>query len=264
MYKKTLGLSIILLSGCSTLSTDDDFSNAISSVDKRADYISVQAKGITPISNKSVGGNVIKNISQLVANYPLNSAVNVPSSYMTVKLNYIKAHSEYDSVTINGQKLPVETVAPSDETCSEHCTITQHISFPIDNDLIEQSAQRGLTYLVQNANGASQLSFSIPSGYFQAIVNERSSNRVESRPEIPVATSAEVSQQSKSIEMTQYWYSESTVSEQELFTQWAVANRKSISSSLDSGSKPLQMMGYWFEKATAEEKKQILILLLNQ
>lgn len=264
MYKKTLGLSIVLLSGCSTLSANDDFTNSISSVNKRTGYVSIEAKSITPTNTKSVGSNVIKNTSQLIANYPLNLTVSAPSSYIAVELNYMKAHSEYNSVSINGNGLPVNFYAPKVETCSEHCTITQYMSFPIDNETIEKSAQSGLTYLVKNANGASQLSFFIPSGYFRAIVNEYKEKNLESSLSVSDPKTGLAAQQSKSVEMTQYWYGEATLSEQEQFTQWAVANRKSISSPLISESKPLEMLGYWFDKATAKEKTQVLLFLVHQ
>lgn len=264
MDKKTLGLSIILLSGCSTLSMDDDFSDAISSVDKRADYISVQAKGVVPRSNESTGGNAISNITNVVANFPLKSMVNVPSSYMKVELKYIKARSEFRTVAINGQELQMESLTPSDETCSEHCTITQYLTFPIENELIEKSAQTGLTYVVSNDTKTSQLSFSVPAGYFKAIEYERDLN-IDEIPSKTAVLSPEVfSQQSKPIEMTMYWYKESTATEREMFSQWAFVNRDSINFALDSESKSLQMSGYWFEKATKEERKQILVLLLNQ
>ncbi|MGR5421466.1 hypothetical protein [Vibrio alfacsensis] len=266
MYKKTLVFSTILLSGCTTLSADDDFSDAIRSVDKRADYVAIEAKSITPKENKGYGANAIKNISQVVANYPLTAALNVPESYVAVELNYMKAHSEYSSVMLNGKALDIKPYAPSDETCSEHCTITQYITFPIDNDLIEKSAQNGLTYLLKTENDMSQLSFSIPAGYFQAILNEY---KTESAVVSPVAPAPQpllvaVALQSQSIEMTQYWYSEATLSEQEQFTQWAVANRKSIDNPLVSESKALDMMSYWYEKSSKEEKSQILMWLLSQ
>lgn len=265
MYKKTLVLGTILLSGCTTLSADDDFSDAIRTVDKRADYVSIEAKSITPKENQGYGANAIKNISQVVANYPLTVAKNTPESYVAVELNYMKTHTEYSSVMLDGKLLDIEAYAPSDETCSEHCTITQYITFPIDNSLIEKSAQNGLTYLLKTENDMSQLSFSIPAGYFQAIVNERrADNSVTPIAVASVSQSAVVSQQSKSIEMTQYWYSEATESEQEKFMQWAVANRKSIDTPLKTESKPLEMMAYWFEKSSKDEKSQILMWLLSR
>jgi len=264
VYNKTLVLSAILLGGCSTLAVDDDFSDAIRSVSKRADYVSIEAKSIAPTENKSVGGNAIKNITQVVANYPIDLAEEVPDSYMSVELSYMKANYEYSSVVINGKELNLAPYAPTDETCSEHCTTTQYFSFPIENDVIAEAGEVGLTYIIKTDNNMSQLSFSIPAGYFQAITKERESNKVGKAPVASSSSTKASSQQSKPVEMTEYWFGEANQDERELFTQWAVANRKSAETSLVTESKSLEMLGYWYEKASTEEKTQILMWLLNQ
>ncbi len=51
MYKRILGLSVILLSGCSTLSSDDDFSEEVNEVTKKSTYVSIESKRINPIEN---------------------------------------------------------------------------------------------------------------------------------------------------------------------------------------------------------------------
>ncbi|MUJ30022.1 DUF2057 domain-containing protein, partial [Aliivibrio fischeri] len=52
--------------------------------------------------------------------------------------------------------------------------------------------------------------------------------------------------------------------EQEQFTEWAFANRKSISTQLKSDSKSVEMLSYWYEKASTEDRAQILTWLLNK
>nr|MBB1315199.1 hypothetical protein [Aliivibrio sp. SR45-2] len=69
---------------------------------------------------------------------------------------------------------------------------------------------------------------------------------------------------SKPVEMTKYWFDESTAVEQESFTEWAFANRKAINSPLASTSKSLEMLTYWYEKSSVEDKSTILTWLLNK
>ena len=263
MYKRILGLSIVLLSGCTTLASDDDFSDAIKETSRKLNYISIEAKSINPIENESVGANALRNTSQVTANYPTSNKT-IPESYMAVELSYFKANYEYSSVTINGKKRDISAYSPSTETCSEHCTETQYFTFSIDNQEIKQSAKSGLTYVVSTTNNMSQLSFSIPSGYFQAIINEKEANSTVEKIKEPAASLVAITEQSKPVEMTKYWFDEASPVEQEQFTEWAFANRKAVSSKLAISSKSLEMLRYWYEKAPSEDKAQILTWLLNK
>ena len=264
MYKKILGLSVVLLSGCSTLPNDDDFSNAINEVARRASHISIEAKNINPIENKSVGANALRNTSQLTANYSTASKV-VPESYIAVELSYFKSSYEYSLVSFRGVEVNITAYSPSTESCTEHCTATQYFSFPIDNEDIELSAKDGLTYVVKTKNKQSKLSFTIPAGYFQAVLDEKALQLQN----IPVGAmkqqAAEVNiVETKPVEMTKYWFGDATDLEQEQFTEWAFANRKLINSELTTSSKSLEMLSYWYEEASVEEKASILTWLLNQ
>lgn len=264
MYKRILGLSAILLSGCSTLSSDDDFSNVINEVERKASYVSIEAKNINPIENKGVGANALRNTSQLTANYSTVSKV-APKSYIAVELSYFKSSYEYSLVSFRGFEGEITAYSPSTESCTEHCTATQYFTFPIDNEEIELSAKDGLTYVVKTKNQQSKLSFTIPAGYFQAVLDERALQLQN----IPVVTMEQQAAEkniveTKPIEMTKYWFGDATALEQEQFSEWAFVNRKSISSSLKSESKSLEMLSYWYEKASVEEKASILTWLLNK
>ncbi|MUL18391.1 hypothetical protein GNP74_14560 [Aliivibrio fischeri] len=260
-----LGLSVVLLSGCSTLSSDDDFSDAINEVEKKANYISIEAKNINPIENKGVGANSLRNTSQLTANYPTSNKES-PESYIAVELSYFKSSYEYNSVLVNGTETKITAYSPSTESCSEHCTSTQYFTFPIDNEEIVSSAKTGLTYVVKTQNDLSKLSFTIPAGYFQAVLNEKTLQleHTPSAVQQPVTEVKVESKDSKPVEMSKYWFDEATVAEQEQFTEWAFANRKSISTQLKSDSKSVEMLSYWYEKASIEDRAQILTWLLNK
>ncbi|MUK24718.1 hypothetical protein, partial [Aliivibrio fischeri] len=250
---------------CSTLSSDDDFSDAINEVTRKSNYISIEAKDITPVENRSVGANALRNTSQLTANYAITAEVS-PESYLAVELSYFKSSYAYDSVSFNGKETDITAYSPSTESCSEHCTSTQYFTFPIDNEEIVSSAKTGLTYVVKTQNDLSKLSFTIPAGYFQAVLNEKTL-QLEHTPSAVQQPAAEIkveSKDSKPVEMSKYWFDEATVAEQEQFTEWAFANRKSISTQLKSDSKSVEMLSYWYEKASIEDRAQILTWLLNK
>ena len=264
MYKKILGLSVVLLSGCSTLSSDDDFSDAINEVERKANYISIEAKNINPIENKGIGANSLRNTSQLTANYPTSNK-KYPESYVAVELSYFKSSYEYNSVLVNGVEREIVAYSPSTESCTEHCTATQYFTFPIDNKDIVISATTGLTYVLKTQNDLSKLSFSIPAGYFQAVLDEKAL-QLQNAPiavmQQPVPEIKLVD--TKPVEMTKYWLDEATAAEQDQFTEWAFANRKVINNKLTTSSKSLEMLSYWYVKASSEDKAQILTWLLNR
>ncbi|OCH33314.1 hypothetical protein A6E13_12955, partial [Aliivibrio fischeri] len=209
--------------------------------------------------------NAMRNISQLTANYATTSRA-VPESYVAVELSYFKASYAYDSVSFNGTETDITAYSPSTESCSEHCTSTQYFTFPIDNKDIELSAKNGLTYDVHATNDTSKLSFTIPAGYFQAVLDEKALQleHTPSAVQRPVTEVKVESKDSKPVEMSKYWFDEATVAEQEQFTEWAFANRKSISTQLKSDSKSVEMLSYWYEKASTEDRAQILTWLLNK
>ena len=262
MYKRILGLSVVLLSGCSTLSSDDDFSDAINEVERKANYISIEAKNINPIENKGIGANSLRNTSQLTANYPTSSKES-PESYIAVELSYFRSSYEYNSVLVNGTETKITAYSPSTESCTEHCTATQYFTFPIDNNEIESAAQNGLTYIAKTQNEVSKLSFTIPAGYFQAVLDEKNLQLLNNPVILQPIAKVEVSD-TKPVEMTKYWFDEAAVTEQEQFTEWAFANRKAVNNKLTTSSKSLEMLSYWYEKASSEDKAQILTWLLNK
>ncbi|WP_063663353.1 hypothetical protein [Aliivibrio fischeri] len=265
MYKRILGLSVVLLSGCSTLSSDDDFSDAINEVEKKSTYVSIEAKSINPIENEGVGANAMRNTSQLTANYATTSRA-VPESYVAVELSYFKASYAYDSVSFNGTETDITAYSPSTESCSEHCTSTQYFTFPIDNKDIELSAKNGLTYDVHATNDTSKLSFTIPAGYFQAVLDEKALQleHIPSSVQQPAAEVKVESKDSKPVEMSKYWFDEATVAEQEQFTEWAFINRKEINTELVSSSKELEMLTYWYSKSSVTDKSNILTWIINK
>ena len=261
MYNKySIVCFSLLLGGCSTLSVDDGFDDAISEVSQKYNYVSVVAKKVTPEDVTVGGSNTLKNTTYVVANYAKNDK-KTPHSFAKVQLSYFKNYDEFTHVEYNGKDTQLDAYKVSSSTCSEHCSVTQYFTFPIDNSDIQKSAKNGFTYTVKTPNNSNKLSFTIPAGYFQAIVNERSIYLDNPIKEKQILHTAE---DTKPVEMTKYWFDEATSVEKEQFTEWAFANRKTVSSQLTTSSKSLEMLGYWYEKASAGDKAQILTWLLNR
>lgn len=261
MYNKySIVCFSLLLGGCSTLSVDDSFDDVISEVNQKYNYVSVVAKKVTPEDVTVGGSNTLKNTTYVVANYAKNDK-KTPHSFAKVQLSYFKNYDEFTHVEYNGKDTQLDAYKVSSSTCSEHCSVTQYFTFPIDNSDIQKSAKNGFTYTVKTPNNSNKLSFTIPAGYFQAIVNERSLYLDNPIKEEQIIHPAE---ETKPVEMTKYWFDDATTVEKEQFTEWAFVNRKSVTTSLEGNSKSVEMLSYWYEKASSEDKAQILTWLLNK
>lgn len=261
MYNKySIVCFSLLLGGCSTLSVDDSFDDVISEVNQKYNYVSVVAKKVTPEDVTVGGSNTLKNTTYVVANYAKNDK-KTPHSFAKVQLSYFKNYDEFTHVEYNGKDTQLDAYKVSSSTCSEHCSVTQYFTFPIDNSDIQKFAKNGFTYTVKTPNNSNKLSFTIPAGYFQAIVNERSVYLDNPIKEEQIIHPAE---ETKPVEMTKYWFDDATTVEKEQFTEWAFANRKSVTTSLEGNSKSVDMLSYWYEKASIEDKAQILTWLLNK
>jgi uncharacterized protein YccT (UPF0319 family) len=65
-------------------------------------------------------------------------------------------------------------------------------------------------------------------------------------------------------EMVRYWFVEASKKERQQFTEWALANRKSVTGSLEADSRPLQMLSHWYTQTGKGERAKILGWLLEQ
>ncbi|MGF1904094.1 hypothetical protein [Aliivibrio salmonicida] len=261
-HKYSIVCFSLLLGGCSTLSVDDGFDDAISDVKQQYNYVSIVTKKVTPEDVTLGGSNTLKNTTYVVANYAKENR-NSPESFAKVQLSYFKNYDEFTHVVYNDKDYPLDPYKVSSSTCTEHCSVTQYFTFPIDNSDIEISAITGFKYTVKTAGNSNQLSFMIPAGYFQAIENEKSLY-LDVNHSIKEMNKIKVVSDSKPVEMTKYWFDESVAIEQEAFTEWAFANRKAVNSPLASSSKSLEMLTYWYEKSSVEDKSTILTWLLHK
>ncbi|MCG9679471.1 DUF2057 domain-containing protein [Vibrio sp. Isolate24] len=268
MKKIILASLPLLMVGCTTLDSTSDFTDSVKRIESKQNYRIIVGKSLTPDTLEVNGGQLVK--SSLELNYvePTQSK-NVPDSFIKMELQYFKNYNEFKTVMVEGssQEVALKPYAASAETCSDVCTQTQYVRFPVPSQLLAQQPYQDLKFDV-SASNANNITFSIPSGYIEAIVNSANSNVAPAVLAAPVATAATVtpvaqSSSSKAIEMTQYWFKETAEEQRDELLSWAVENRNSTKLTLETTSKQQEMFGYWYGKATKEERKTLIKQLLE-
>ena len=270
MKKIVLASIPLFLIGCTTLDSSSDFTDAVKRIESKQNYQVVVGESLTPDVLEVKQGQLVN--SSLELNYvtPTNDRA-VPDSYITMELQYFKNYNEYRFARVKGadDKVQLKPYAASAETCSDICTQTQYVKFPVSNELFDEAPFKDLVFDIQVSN-ANSISFSVPAGYVEAIVNTGDKNTafspvVAAVAAVPVAAVvAKDPKASQAQEMVNYWYGEATKEEQSAVTDWAFKNRKNANPAPLEGSKEIEMVSYWFNKLDSEEKSQTMIWLLEQ
>ena len=257
-----------VLVGCTTLDANSDFSDAVKRIESKQTYQVVTGKVLTPETIDIQGGQLVK--STLEFNYvaPYENQ-NAPASYITMELQYFKNYSQFSYVVFdeNNSQVDLESYAASAETCSDVCTTTQYVKFPVDQSLFMEPLGEDLVFDVA-ASKNSTFTFSVPAKYIEALV--KSGNTSGSTQKTVVSAQAVATQQafdaepqSKALEMSQYWFEQMDAGEQQNAVNWSVVNRSESSPEPFAKSKAVEMFGYWYEKADKDERKAIIKKLLE-
>ncbi|MGL6261007.1 hypothetical protein [Vibrio sp. WXL103] len=256
-----VGLLLIGLSACSTLDSSSDFSQAIEQVLDRGSHYQITGQAYSPDFNTLRGADVIKATLSLEANFakPQRQA---PKSVIFLTLNYFRTFDTYQTVTIDGQTMPLHTTQPPSSMCNEHCTITQHLAFNLEPAALERGRQQGLSFTLSSAGKSAVSEFFIPAGYIDAIAREALAKSEGSQAE--AVDSPEQGQEVTALSMTQYWYPKASLDERHQFEGWALRNRDGDVESLGLTSTGGSMLEYWYQQATPSERKQILAWLITQ
>lgn len=266
MQKSGVVLIAFTLSACSSLGPSSDFVDAVDSVNDRKNYVEVIGKDYSPESKAISGPDVMRSELVLNANYPKTEG-EAPSSFIAFEVSYFQNYDEYKTVSYGSNNYPLETMQTTVNSCNEHCTTTQYVSFPLDIDTIEQAAERGFEFVLSTSGKRMVTEFEIPAGYFNAVVEEAERYTV-SQPAVVAApvvvAKAPVEEVSKSVQMTEYWYQEASSEVKSEFADWAFENRKGQVSEFGSAEQSAQMLEYWFSKSSESERKQIIKWLLEQ
>lgn len=256
----------LILVGCTTLDANSDFSDSVKRIESKQNYQMVTGKTLTPETIGVRGGQLVK--STLEFNYIAPySAQKVPDSYISMELQYFKNYDQFKYVEFaqGSTRVDITPYATAAETCSDICTTTQYIKFPVDEALFLDTPDQDLHFDVA-ASKNSIFSFSVPAGYIKALVESGNNSVAGQKQSVNVAPEAKAvpaSQQSKVFEMSQYWYEQLAKSEQDSAINWAITNRNQWLDEPLSASKEAEMFSYWYKKASVDERKEIIKQLLE-
>ncbi|WP_339389470.1 DUF2057 domain-containing protein [Vibrio neptunius] len=262
MKKIILASLPLLMVGCTTLDSTSDFTDAVKRVESKQNYQIIVGKSLKPDALEVNGSQLVKSSLELNYVVPVQKK-NVPDSFIKMELQYFKNYSEFKSVTVEGinRKEALKPYAASAETCSDVCTQTQFVKFPVSSQFLEQQPYQDLVFNVAASN-ANNMTFSIPAGYIEAVVNSANYNVGTASVAVPVTIETD-GNSSKAIEMTQYWFEQTPKEQRDELLSWAVENRNSSKVILTTNSKQQEMFGYWYGKATKEERKTVIKQLLE-
>ncbi|WP_019616721.1 hypothetical protein [Psychromonas ossibalaenae] len=258
MLKKIITIMLLpLLGACSSLSSEDDLSNAVEQVNIKPTYIEVVGKTLIPdnISGKNHG--VVKSSLLITANIAKKEQ-QAPESQLKMTLSYFENYKPYAYAVIDGQKIKIKEYAVATSVCTEHCTATQYFTFPVKNETLTAAAETELVFELKPNNGGKVLRFSVPGGYLNAITEGYKQNIIQPAPVVVKAETADP------IAMSKELFIKASAAEKEQFTDWAFKNRKTISAELKSESKIVSMLEYWYQQASESQRAQILTWVIAQ
>lgn len=256
--------------GCSTLDTSSEFSDAVDSIKERSNYVEVYAKSITPDTRALVGANLVKSDLTYVSVHNRGEKPLSKQSTIDMSVSYFKNYDSFHTAVLNGKSIKLDNFRPTSETCTEHCTVTQWLRFPFSQQTLKQFDGKNVTFTISSGK-RNTVEVTVPKAYFEAVEREglavvaggaesarsQSSQGQSSTQSLPV-------NDSKSIEMVQYWYDKATPEEKEQFAQFAIKNRKGGVQTVTSESQSYNMLQYWYSESSQEERSQVLNWLINQ
>lgn len=270
MKKCIIASVVALMVGCTTLNSESDFSDVVAQIETKQNYYLVEGKVLSPDVEASKGAQLTQ--SSLALNYVVpNSKQKVPSSFVVMEVKYFKNYSEYKYAEFDGKKIPLKSLAPTAETCSDICTQRQFFKFDVSESSLAKGEQQGFRFALASSE-QNKVYFDVAAGYIKAIKNSAPKQSVMTESLIaattPVVeqttTTQTVVEKSKPQEMAMYWYDQLGEKQQENVSSWALSNRKSLDAELQTTDQAEQMFSYWFNQANENEKKLILIELINK
>ncbi len=267
MNKVSVVVLSLFLGACSSLDSQSNFADSVANVQPKGGYIKVTGQSYVAENRANVGADILK--SSLYFTYNKEVTPNTaPESSITMDVSYFQSYKEYETVSFFGKTIELEDRQVPRESCSEHCTKTQYIKFPLSDADIQQAREKNLEFTLEGQNSVMSTTFIVPKAYIDTIYNGANNHTaiaVAPVAAVPVAAvAAEEPKASQAQEMVNYWYGEATKEEQSAVTDWAFKNRKNANPAPLEGSKEIEMVSYWFNKLDNEEKSQTMIWLLEQ
>ena len=184
LNKLMISTSAILLTACSASYVSTDYENDVI-VDKQQlqDYTQITGKEIAPVD--LIEPNLALKMSVLSVTANVSNAQQQPvDSVVNFAIEYIDPNStgqqskqqaddqakQFDIVMLDGQTMPLKVDAVSRDCEEKMCTITQNISFPVTTELLQNSLEHGVKFLLkQQGDDKAELETMIPSRYLTAM-----------------------------------------------------------------------------------------------
>ncbi|WP_394150744.1 DUF2057 family protein [Vibrio maritimus] len=275
MLRKTVVVMSLLLGACSSLDSESDFSQSVESVSHKGDKITVVGKKYSPEIDSSNGGDILKSNALVVLQASRSPEEKSVTGYMNMEVSYFKSYTEFEKASYQGKLFDLTELKPSTSVCTEHCTATQYISFPIDQSVLN-SVNGGNFKFDLVTNSDYKVTFFIANGYIKSLSDELANQRGQTNAVATTAAIAaapviatsvgepDIESGAKSVQMIQYWYDKAPAAEREEFVDWAYQYRKTGSDVATFKSQPAQMMQYWYNEASLEERQKALSWLISR
>lgn len=193
-----------------------------------------------------------------ILKYP-NDQKNIADSNIMMTLSYMDNYMNYSFININGEIQKIKNRREPIKTCDDICTKTLYFNFNVKTSTLIAAKKTGLIFSINREKDSNDFIFKIPANYISGLLKRKENEFIANNNTISNKTSF-----SKEIEMVKYWFNEATATEQENFMDWALINRKKITTSLNGKTKTLEMLEYWYKKTQISERNEILSWLLSQ
>lgn len=248
----------VLLSACA-VNPDDatavDFANG---AETQVNYDSVTVTGSTykalPEGNAT---GLIHSKAYVAATLPDDKKA-AATSTIVIDLRYFDNDFIYSQAEVDGQAVALKPVTLIMRECAESCKYVQNVSFPVSTQSLLAAADTGYPYTIMTQTGKKRLDFVVPPQYIEGLLLAASKGATGETP--PMAAPRDASP----VSMSQDLYAKASDTEKMQYSDWAFANRKSITTPLTGEGKILPMLAEWFEKASVAERAEIVTWVISQ
>ncbi len=260
-----------LLSGCSTLDTNSQFTEVVDQVKRFHYYTEVTSKPYRPEVVAIKGLTPTKSQLHIIAKLPTpNLNQEVPVSKIKLKITYLKNYSEYKLATINGVKKKIINDLPLFESCSDLCMNIQFMDIGLSYEELLLGSKSGLRLVLSSENETIVTEVHIPSQYLENIITQsispdelRSAISKENDSDEQFRSEIDL-QPSNSEAMVKYWFNQASETEKKAFLDEALLHREEQLIEKQNSNRTVDMMIYWFNQVDINDRKNLLSWLIVQ
>jgi hypothetical protein len=254
MLKKIILLSsALILSACATspegISSEQFATSA--KLTKGYNFTQVTGEKIRPINLTEKNGLLVMSAEATLGLMIGEAQI----STLALNLKFLENYQKYYFARINDVSQKITQRKETVRQCDDQCSITQYILINIKTDDLLAAREQGLVFSINKTDNNTDFIFKIPSNYIDGLLKRYEVENTA--PIAPINTLVSTSvEESKAIEMTQYWFNKLDSEEQIAFSTWAIKSSKKEVVFIE-GSKNLEKLHYWYQEATKDEQKNL-------